>query len=164
MGTRKQINLRISGSRVLGRLKKSCKCCGSPDIHAIHLLPTAYPSKKISKFKREEKKRKQILKTHLKIYRRRAEFYVLTFLLFKRKNIKPIRKNSFSPSLCFLLLIFSYSIFSLSSNLHIKLEKKRNILKEKKKSITNQEDGTSFPPHKILKHLKDLKILSDPKI
>jgi len=74
--------------------------------------------------------------------------------LFKRKNIKPIRKNSFSPSLCFLLLIFSYSIFSLSSNLHIKLEKKRNILKEKKKSITNQEDGTSFPPHKILKHLK----------
>merc|ERR1712037_573512 len=73
-------------------------------------------------------------------------------------------KKSFPPSLCFLLLIFSYSIFSLSSNLHIKLEKKRNILKEKKKSITNQEDGTSFPPHKILKHLKDLKILSDPKI
>merc|ERR1712051_897739 len=102
MGTRKQINLRISGSRVLGRLKKSCKCCGNPDIYAIHLLPTAYPSKKISKFKREEKK--------------------------DQTN----SKNSFSPSLCFLLLIFSYSIFSLSSNLHIKLEKKRNILKEKK--------------------------------
>merc|ERR1712037_163023 len=65
-------------------------------------------------------------------------------------------KKSFPPSLCFLLLIFSYSIFSLSSTLHIKLEKKR--------SITNQEDGTSFPPHKILKHLKDLKIPSDPKI
>merc|ERR1712037_870853 len=60
MGTRKQINLRISGSRVLGRLKKSCKCCGNPDIYAIHLLPTAYPSKKISKFKREEKKKKKI--------------------------------------------------------------------------------------------------------
>merc|ERR1711934_721256 len=152
MGTRKQINLRISGSRVLGRLKKSCKCCGNPDIHAIHLLPTAYPSKKISKFKREEKKRKQILKTHLKIYRRRAEFYVLTFLLFKRKNIKPIRKILFPPP--FVCYYFSLTpIFSLSSNLHIKLEKKRNILKEKK-IITNQEDGTSFPPHKILKHLK----------
>merc|ERR1740129_2124309 len=54
------------------------------------------------------------------------------------------------------LLLYFFSFF----NLHIKLEKKRNILKEKK----NQEDGTSFPPHKILKHLKDLKILSDPKI
>merc|ERR1712051_95945 len=157
MGTRKQINLRISGSRVLGRLKKSCKCCGNPDIHAIHLLPTAYPSKKLANSREKKKKRKKILKKHLKIKRRRAEFYVLTFLLFKRKNIKPIRKKSFFPSLCFLLLLFSYSIFSLSSNLHIKLEKKRNILKEKK-SIANQEDGTSFPPHKILKHLKDLKI------
>merc|ERR1711956_185497 len=37
------------------RLKKSCNCCGNPDIYAIHLLPTAYPSKKLSKFKREEK-------------------------------------------------------------------------------------------------------------
>merc|ERR1711997_1319215 len=108
---RKQINLRISGSRVLGRLKKSCKCCGNPDIHAIHLLPTAYPSKKLANSREKKKKRKQILKTHLKIQRRRAEFYVLTFLLFKRKNIKPIRKKSFSPSLCFLLLIFSYSNF-----------------------------------------------------
>merc|ERR1711971_146587 len=67
---------RISGSRVLGRLKKSCKCCGNPDIYAIHLLPTAYPSKKISKFKREEKRNlkktsqdltaaRRILRTHI---------------------------------------------------------------------------------------------------
>merc|ERR1712210_353010 len=102
MGTRKQINLRISGSRVLGRLKKSCKCCGNPDIYAIHLLPTAYPSKKLANSREKKKKKK---------------------------------KKSFSPSLCFLLLIFSYSIFSLSSNLHIKLEKKRNILKEKKNQL-----------------------------
>merc|ERR1711920_961017 len=89
MGTRKRINLRISGSRVLGRLKKSCKCCGNPDIYAIHLLPTAYPSKKLAN-SREQKKRKQTNS-----------------------------KNSFSPSpcfICFLLLLFSYSIFfSLSS-------------------------------------------------
>merc|ERR1712037_199682 len=137
MGTRKQINLRISGSRVLGRLKKSCKCCGNPDIYAIHLLPTAYPSKKISKFKREEK---------------------------KKKTSNQFEKNLFPPPFVFCYYFSLTPIFSLSSNLHIKLEKKRNILKEKKNQLTNQEDGTSFPPHKILKHLKDLKILSDPKI
>merc|ERR1711934_910583 len=112
MGTRKQINLRISGSRVLGRLKKSCKCCGNPDIHAIHLLPTAYPSKKISKFKREEKKRKQILKTHQtnskKFFFPLPLFFVINFLL-----------------------LYFFSFF----NLHIKLEKKRNILKEKKNQL-----------------------------
>merc|ERR1711934_349153 len=132
MGTRKQINLRISGSRVLGRLKKSCKCCGNPDIYAIHLLPTAYPSKKISKFKREEKKRKQILKTHLKIYRRRAEFYVLTFLLFKRKNIKPIRKKSFFPLPLFFvitfLLLYFFSFFKSSHQ----TRKEKKHLKRKK--------------------------------
>merc|ERR1711934_1240076 len=62
MGTRKQINLRISGSRVLGRLKKSCKCCGNPDIYAIHLLPTAYPSKKLANSREKKKKRKNILR------------------------------------------------------------------------------------------------------
>merc|ERR1711934_680890 len=95
--------LRISGSRVLGRLKKSCKCCGNPDIYAIHLLPTAYPSKKLANL--------------------------------REKTSNQFEKKSFSPSLCFLLLIFSYSIFSLSSNLHIKLEKKRNIIKEKKNQL-----------------------------
>jgi len=101
--------------------------------------------------------------------------------LFKRKNNKPIRKILFPPSpcfICFLLLLFSYSIFFSFFNPHIKSllffaittksSKEKKVEKEKKnlkrKSITNQEDGTSFPPHKILKHLKDLKILSDPKI
>merc|ERR1712008_273324 len=59
---RKQINLRISGSRVLGRLKKSCNCCGNPDIYAIHLLPTAYPSKKLANSREKKKKKKKIFK------------------------------------------------------------------------------------------------------
>merc|ERR1711934_1065660 len=62
MGTRKQINLRISGSRVLGRLKKSCKCCGNPGIYAIHLLPTAYPSKKLANSRERRKKKEKNLK------------------------------------------------------------------------------------------------------
>merc|ERR1712008_388967 len=117
MGTRKQIDLRISGSRVLGRLKKSCNCCGNPDIYAIHLLPTAYPSKKISKFKREEKKEKKIFKKTISRFNGGAQNSTCShsLILFKRKNIKPIRKILFSPSLCFLLLLFSYTIFSLSS-------------------------------------------------
>merc|ERR1712051_447312 len=74
--------------KVVEMLWKSRYTCHPFTAHCIS-------EQKISKFKREEKKRKQILKTHLK---------------------------------------------------------------RKKKSITDQEDGTSFPPHKILKHLKDLKI------
>merc|ERR1712083_161068 len=97
--------------------------------------------------------------------------YSHSLILFKRKNNKPIRKILFPPSpcfICFLLLLFSFfnphikslSFFAITtkSSKEKKLKKKRKIL------ITNQEDGTSFPPHKILKHLKDLKILSDPKI
>jgi len=102
--------------------------------------------------------------------------------LFKRKKQQTNSKNSFSPLplfylffvTTFLLLYFFLSFF----NPHIKSlsffaittksSKEKKVEKEKKnlkrKSITNQEDGTSFPPHKILKHLKDLKILSDPKI
>merc|ERR1712083_624443 len=84
-------------------------------------------------------------------------------------------KNSFFPLplfylffvTTFLLLYFFLSFF----NPHIKSlsffaittksskEKKLKKKNLKRKSITNQEDGTSFPPHKILKHLKDLKIL-----
>merc|ERR1712008_538724 len=126
MGTRKQINLRISGSRVLGRLKKSCNCCGNPDIYAIHLLPTAYPSKKISKFKREEKKKKKSLKKTISRFNGGAQnsTYSHSLILFKRKNIKPIRKILFSPSLCFLLLLFSYTIFSLSSIFTSNLKRK----------------------------------------
>merc|ERR1739842_124456 len=93
-----------------------------------------------------------------------------SLILFKRKNNKPIRKILFPPSpcfICFLLLLFSYSIFFSFFNPHIKslsffaiTTKSSNEKKSlKRKSITNQEDGTSFPPHKILKHLKDLKIL-----
>merc|ERR1712037_720863 len=47
---------------LLGRLKKSCKCCGNPDIYAIHLLPTAYPSKKLANSREKKKKRKKNLK------------------------------------------------------------------------------------------------------
>merc|ERR1711956_182132 len=60
----------------------------------------------------------------------------------------------FFPLPLFFVITFLLHYFFSFFNLHIKLEKKRNILKEKKKSITNQEDGTSFPPHKILKHLE----------
>merc|ERR1712008_88737 len=113
MGTRKQINLRISGSRVLGRLKKSCNCCGNPDIYAIHLLPTAYPSKKISKFKREEKK-KQILKKNISRFNGGAQnsTYSHSLILFKRKNIKPIRKILFPPPFVFCYY-FSLTLFFL---------------------------------------------------
>merc|ERR1711956_10489 len=132
MGTRKQINLRISGSRVLGRLKKSCNCCGNPDIYAIHLLPTAYPSKKISKFKREEKKEKKSLKTISRFNGgAHNSTYSHSLILFKRKNIKPIRKFFFPLPLFFVITFLLHYFFSFF-NLHIKLEKKRNILKEKK--------------------------------
>jgi len=86
--------------------------------------------------------------------------------LFKRKNNKPIRKILFPPSpcfICFLLLLF-FSFFNphikslLFFAITTKSSKEKKVEKEKKnlkrKSITNQEDGTSFPPHKILKHLK----------
>merc|ERR1712051_569943 len=135
MGTRKQINLRISGSRVLGRLKKSCKCCGNPDIHAIHLLPTAYPSKKLAN-SREKKKKENKSNQFEKFFFPLPLFFVINFLL-----------------------LYFFSFFKSSHQ----TRKEKKHLKRKKKSITNQEDGTSFPPHKILKHLKDLKILSDPK-
>jgi len=102
--------------------------------------------------------------------------------LFKRKNNKLIRKILFPPLplfylffvTTFLLLYFFLSFFNphikslLFFAITTKSSKEKKVEKEKKnlkrKSITNQEDGTSFPPHKILKHLKDLKILSDPKI
>merc|ERR1712083_417019 len=103
--------------------------------------------------------------------------YSHSLILFKRKNNKPIRKILFSPSpcfICFFLLYFFLSFFNphikslLFFAITTKSSKEKKVEKEKKnlkrKSITNQEDGTSFPPHKILKHLKDLKILSDPKI
>merc|ERR1712037_1003654 len=126
---------RISGSRVLGRLKKSCKCCGNPDRHAIHLLPTAYPSKKLAN-SRERKKKKTNLKKHISRFNGGAQnsTYSHSFCL-REKTSNQFEKILFPPPFVFLLLIFSYSIFSLSSNLHIKLEKKRNILKEKKNQL-----------------------------
>merc|ERR1712183_1056247 len=131
----------------------------------------------------QERRKKENLKKNISRFKSGAQnsTYSHSLILFKRKNNKPIRKILFSPSpcfICFLLLLFSYSIFFSSFNPHIKSlsffaittksSKEKKLKKEKKnhkrKSITNQEDGTSFPPHKILKHLKDLKILSDPKI
>merc|ERR1712037_892956 len=98
MGTRKQINLRISGSRVLGRLKKSCKCCGNPDIYAIHLLPTAYPSKKISKFKKKEKN----LKKNISRFNGGAQnsTYSHSFCL-REKTSNQFEKNLFPPPFVF---------------------------------------------------------------
>merc|ERR1712129_196717 len=120
---------------------------------------------KISKFKREEKKRKKSFKKpsqDLTAARRILRTHIPQFCL--REKTSNQFEKFFFPLPLFFVITFLFHYFFSFFNLHIKLEKKRNILKEKKKSITNQEDGTSFPPHKILKHLKDLKILSDPKI
>merc|ERR1712172_251753 len=90
---------------------------------------------KVSKFKREEKKRKKNLKKTSQDLTAARRILRTHIPFVKEKKHQTNSKKSFSPSLCFLLLIFSYSIFSLSSNLHIKLEKKRNILKEKKNQL-----------------------------
>merc|ERR1712210_380067 len=113
----------------------------------------------------ERRKKEKNLKKNISRFNGGAQnsTYSHSFCL-REKTSNQFEKNLFPPPFVFCYYFSLTPIFSLSSNLHIKLEKKRNILKEKKKSITNQEDGTSFPPHKILKHLKDLKILSDPKI
>merc|ERR1711935_945212 len=114
MGTRKQINLRISGSRVLGRLKKSCNCCGNPDIYAIHLLPTAYPSKKLANSREKKKKEKKIFKNTISRFNGGAQnsTYSHSLILFKRKNIKPIRKILFPPPFVFCYY-FSLTLFFL---------------------------------------------------
>merc|ERR1711934_446954 len=134
MGTRKQINLRISGSRVLGRLKKSCKCCGNPDIDAIHLLPTAYPSKKLAN-SREKKKRKKSKKNISRFNGGAQNSTYSHSLCLREKTSNQFEKNLFPPPFVFCYYFSLTPIFSLSSNLHIKLEKKRNILKEKKKQL-----------------------------
>merc|ERR1711971_1413194 len=124
MGTRKQINLRISGSRVLGRLKKSCKCCGNPDIYAIHLLPTAYPSKKLAN-SREKKKKKTNLKNTSQDLTAARRILRTHIPFVQEKKYQTNSKNSFSPSLCFLLLIFSYSnFFSFFKSSHQKTKNK----------------------------------------
>merc|ERR1711971_1313031 len=135
MGTRKQINLRISGSRVLGRLKKSCKCYGNPDIYAIHLLPTAYPSKKLANSREKKKKRKKSYK-NISRFNGGAQnsTYSHSFCL-REKTSNQFEKNLFPPPFVFCYYFSLTPIFSLSSNLHIKLEKKRNILKEKKNQL-----------------------------
>merc|ERR1712008_471401 len=89
---------------------------------------------KISKFKREEKKRKKNLLKTISRFNGGAQnsTYSHSLILFKRKNIKPIRKILFPPPFVFsFLLHYFFSFF----NLHIKLEKKRNILKEKKNQL-----------------------------
>merc|ERR1712045_947518 len=131
----------------------------------------------------QERRKKENLKKNISRFKGGAQnsTYSHSLILFKRKNNKPIRKILFPPSPCLFVFCYYFSLtlfFSLSSiltsNLYhslpyqLKAARKKKVEKEKKnlkrKSITNQEDGTSFPPHKILKHLKDLKILSDPKI
>jgi len=132
---------------------------------------------KISKFKREDQKNLKKKPSQDLNGGAQNSTYSHSLILFKRKNNKPIRKILFPPSpcfICFLLLLFSYSIFFSFFNPHIKSlsffaittksSKEKKVEKEKKnlkrKSITNQEDGTSFPPNKIPQHLKDLKILN----
>merc|ERR1712203_750543 len=131
----------------------------------------------------QERRKKENLKKNISRFNGGAQnsTYSHSLILFKRKNDKPIRKILFPLPLfylffvtTFLLLYFFLSFFNpyikslLFFAITTKSSKEKKVEKEKKKlkrkSITNQEDGTSFPPHKILKHLKDLKILSDPKI
>merc|ERR1712203_886289 len=131
----------------------------------------------------QERRKKENLKKNISRFNGGAQnsTYSHSLILFKRKNNKPIRKFFFPLPLfylffvtTFLLLYFFLSFFNphikslLFFAITTKSSKEKKVEKEKKnlkrKSITNQEDGTSFPPHKILKHLKDLKILSDPKI
>merc|ERR1712129_21980 len=120
MGTRKQINLRISGSRVLGRLKKSCNCCGNPDIYAIHLLPTAYPSKKLANSREKKKKEKKIFIKTISRFNGGAQnsTYSHSLILFKRKNIKPIRKILFPPPFvfCYYFPLTLFFLFLQSSH------------------------------------------------
>merc|ERR1712051_860007 len=93
---------RISGSRVLGRLKKSCKCCGNPDIYAIHLLPTAYPSKKLANSREKKKKRKKILKKNISRFNGGAQnsSYSHSFCL-REKTSNQFEKNLFPPPFVF---------------------------------------------------------------
>merc|ERR1711934_1269063 len=133
MGTRKQINLRISGSRVLGRLKKSCKCCGNPDIYAIHLLPTAYPSKKLAN-SREKKKKKKSLK-NISRFNGGAQNSTYSHSFCLREKTSNQFEKFFFPLPLFFVITFLLLYFFSFFNLHIKLEKKRNILKEKKNQL-----------------------------
>merc|ERR1712226_203048 len=132
MGTRKQINLRISGSRVLGRLKKSCKCCGNPDIYAIHLLPTAYPSKKLANS--QERRKKKILK-NISRFNGGAQNSTYSHSFCLREKTSNQFEKFFFPLPLFFVITFLLLYFFSFFNLHIKLEKKRNILKEKKNQL-----------------------------
>merc|ERR1712008_319624 len=104
----------ISGSRVLGRLKKSCNCCVEIQIYTPSIYcPLHIRAKKLAN-SREKKKRKKIFKKTISRFNGGAQnsTYSHFLILFKRKNIKPIRKILFSLSLCFLLLL-SLTLFFL---------------------------------------------------
>merc|ERR1712008_429552 len=111
------------------------------------------------------KKRKKIFKKTISRFSGGAQnsTYSHSLILFKRKNIKPIRKILF-PLPLFLVITFLLHYFFSFFNLHIKLEKKRNILKEKENQL--QIKKMAHPSRRIrsLTISKDLKILSDPKI
>merc|ERR1711956_116865 len=100
-----------------------------------HLLPTAYPSKKLAN-SREKKKRKKIFKKNISRFNGGAQnsTYSHSLILFKKKTSNQFEKFFFPLPLFFVitfLLLYFFSFF----NLHIKLEKKRNILKEKKNQL-----------------------------
>merc|ERR1711971_716841 len=128
MGTRKQINLRISGSRVLGRLKKSLNAVEIQIYTPSIYCPLHIRAKKLANSREKKKKRKKISK-----FNGGAQNSTYSHSFCLREKTSNQFEKFFFPLPLFLL--FSYSIFSLSSNLHIKLEKKRNILKEKKNQL-----------------------------
>merc|ERR1712025_1518497 len=87
--------------------------------------------------------------------------YSHSLILFKRKNNQPIRKKIFfPPPLVLIVFCYYFSLilfFSSFFNLYIKLEKKRNILKEKKTNLIIKK--MAHPSRRIdPQHLKDLKI------
>merc|ERR1712008_481593 len=115
MGTRKQINLRISGSRVLGRLKKSCNCCVEIQIYTPSIYcPLHIRAKKLANSREKKKKRKKIFKKTISRFNGGAQnsTYSPSLILFKRKNIKPIRKILFPPPFVFCYY-FSLTLFFL---------------------------------------------------
>merc|ERR1712008_464600 len=120
---------------------------------------------KISKFKREDKKEKKIFKKtsqDLTAARRILRTHIPEFCL-REKTSNQFEKFFFPLPLFFVITFLLHYFFSFF-NLHIKLEKKRNILKGKKNQL--QIKKMAHPSRRIrsLNISKDLKILSDPKI
>merc|ERR1712223_1910397 len=141
--------LRISGSRVLGRLMSLN--CGARK--KITIKPA---SSKISKFKRDEKKNTTSRKRKKNnAAARRILRYSHSLILFKRKKLF---EKFFCPLPVFVFVtaIFSFSFLFLqsSSNLQRNLEKKKNNLFFKKKKRKSRR-WHILPAAKILLEKKN---------